>query len=91
MITNVSITNVTIACKNSVHIVTLSGQLSLGKGLLQYFFGYKIEFFSFKNNLKHLDLSDLCKLFRKGKTHITAKFHTTVVFVEKGKPHLIVK
>ena len=51
---------------------------------LPYFFGYKVGFFSFKNNPKNLDPSykidlDLwdCRslgLFRKGKTRIISKF-----------------
>ena len=54
---------------------------------LPYFFGYKIEFFSFQNNPKNLDPSykiDLdvldclgMGLFRKDKTGIIAKFHRT--------------
>ena len=44
------------------------------------FFGYKIRVFSFKTIPKNLDPSykmdlDLWGLFRKGRTHITVKFH----------------
>ena len=46
---------------------------SISETLLQYFFSYKTEFFSFQNNPQNLDLG----LFRKGKTHITAKFYRT--------------
>ena len=46
-----------------------------------YFFSYKTEFISFKNNPKYLDPpkdgSRSLRLFRKGKTLITAKFHRT--------------
>ena len=53
---------------------------------LPYFFGYKTEFFSFQNNPKNLDPSykmdlDLWRLFRKGKTHIIAKFQRTYLVI----------
>ena len=49
---------------------------------LPYFFGYKTEFFSFPNNPKISrsilqDRSRSLGLFRKDKTCIIAKFHTT--------------
>ena len=56
------------------------------------------EFLPFQNNPKNLDPSyktdlDLLELFRKGKTHIIAKFHRTDLFIcslsREGKPCLI--
>ena len=49
---------------------------------LPYFFCYKMESFSFQNNPKNLDPSykidlDVLGLFRKGNTHIIAKFRST--------------
>ena len=49
-----------------------------------YFFGYKMEFFSFQNKPKNLDPSykmdlDLLGSFRKGENHIISQFHRTVL------------
>ena len=49
-----------------------------------YFFGYKTEFFSLKNNPKNLDLSRTLGLLRKGKTHIIAKFRRTDLVIFSG-------
>ena len=65
-----------------------------------YFYGYKSDIFSFQNNPKNQDLSyktDLVfwGLFRKGKTHIIAKFLRTDSVIcshsREGKPCLIAK
>ena len=45
---------------------------------LQYFFGYKTEFFSFPNNSKNVDWDCLGRVII---TRITAKFHVTVLVI----------
>ena len=56
---------------------------------LPNFFGYKTELFSFQNKPENLDPSyKTLRLFKKGKTCITAKFHWTellfVLILERG-------
>ena len=66
---------------------------------LLYFFGYKTEFFSSKTTQKSrpslLDGSRSLELFRKGKTHIIAKFQRTDLLIcshsREGKPPLLAK
>ena len=65
-----------------------------------YFFGYITEFFFLPKTIPKIQIRLIGRsrsfgLFRKGKTHIIAKFHRTdlVIFSHsrEGNPHLIAK
>ena len=64
----------------SLQIMTIFGVMILLDKEIPYFFGYKMEFFSFQNNPKDQDLSyktdlDLWDCLGRVKLRIIAKFH----------------